>query len=194
MKREKSCRSAIRSLPVRARWMSNPPIPDESKRRLHRGGQFLLPVRHGTAKSASQRTGLTAPFFSSFFLDHRKDRSFFTSPAMRQSKPACQTGDAGNPADSSQKVLPAFLVRCQRADQSTPYHNAARQRSCSNEVVFPSGLTSLGCLSIYSPRLSRVVIFSASSLALQSERFSKPYHSTWSSESAPRSSQTMPWA
>src|SRR5579864_3885566 len=78
------------SLPCSRSMMSNPPIPDEMYTPTSSRSEcscFQLDIC--TAKSAPARAiWMKRPiFFSSFFSIQRKGSKFFTSPAMRQSKP-----------------------------------------------------------------------------------------------------------
>src|SRR6202035_2434797 len=80
----------LNSFPCSRSMMSNPPMPDETYTPTSSRSDcscFQFAMR--TAKSApAKATWMNRPiFFSSFFSIHWKGSKFFTSPAMRQSKP-----------------------------------------------------------------------------------------------------------
>src|SRR6267154_4350904 len=85
-------------------------------------------------------------FFSSFFYPAKRIEVFDFAGDAAVEAGGIKTGDGGDTADPGEKVLPAFFrADAQRADQSnTRDDNSASQRfQLPNEVVLPSGVTSL---------------------------------------------------
>src|ERR1700738_1591519 len=115
-----------------------------------------FPVGHAHRKIRAGQSDLDEPphFFQFFFLDPLEgvEVFHFTRDAAVETG-GVKAGDGSDATDAGQKILPTFLrADAQRADQSnTRDHNAARQRFLlPNEVVLPSGLTSLWSVYRYS--------------------------------------------
>src|SRR6267143_1210110 len=139
------------SFPCSRSMMSNPPIPEETYTPTSSRSDcscFQFAMR--TAKSApASATWMNRPiFFSSFFSIHRNGSKFFTSPAMRQSKPAVsKLVMQATPLTPARRFFQLSSVPMPSAQTSpTPVTTTRRVKdSCSQmRWYFPAALLPFG--------------------------------------------------